>query len=85
MVAVVTGDEFRMRKDKLKKRCEIFDETYGNTEAEPWERYSASIGMSEFRVGDSKAEEVFKRADESMYEYKLEFKKRNGIPQDARA
>ena len=84
-VAVLTGEDFRMRNDKLKKLCETFEETYANTEAEPWERYSASIGMSEFRVGDSKAEEVFKRADESMYEYKLAFKKRNGIPQDARA
>jgi len=43
-----------------------------------WERYSASVGMAIFEPGDVSVEDVFKRADAAMYDYKVEFKKKYG-------
>ena len=56
-----------------------FDKAYENESAEEYCRYSASFGMAEYKPGtDTGVEEVFKRADALMYEYKQEFKKANG-------
>ncbi|MBR0483751.1 MAG: hypothetical protein IJJ69_03115 [Oscillospiraceae bacterium] len=47
-------------------------------DAEPWERYSASVGMAEVANDDNTVELVFKRADRAMYEDKMKFKKEHG-------
>ena len=83
-VAVLTGEDFIMRNDKVKKLNEILEGTFKDESVEPWERYSASVGMATYHVEDLKAEVVFKRADERMYENKLRFKEKNGISKDAR-
>ena len=42
---------------------------------EPWEKYSAAIGMAVFdKDKDSSMNDVFKRADKLMYEDKMESK-----------
>ena len=43
-----------------------------------WERYSASLGMSEYTIVDESAEQVLKRADEAMYADKADFKQKHG-------
>ena len=61
----------------LKETEESFKKSMNDTSVEPWERYSASFGMSIYQKGDD-VDEVFKRADESMYQYKVELKKQLG-------
>ncbi len=56
-----------------------FEKTYEDKSVSEYCRYSASFGMSEYNCTyDESVEEVFKRADKYMYEYKQEFKKANG-------
>ena len=55
-----------------------FFDSYNQEDKEQYERYSASMGMSEYRPEDENAEQVFKRADEAMYEYKIKFKSKYG-------
>jgi GGDEF domain-containing protein len=52
-----------------------FSETYNDMSKEPWERYSAAMGMAVYRPGeDISMDDVFKRADSLMYKDKLESK-----------
>jgi diguanylate cyclase (GGDEF)-like protein len=78
----IGGDEFVVllqnnnynNRNKLLKTMETeFQKTRDNTSRKPWERYSVAYGMSEYRKGDS-VDDVFKRADESMYRKKMEIK-----------
>ncbi len=56
-----------------------FDKAYEDETVSEYCRYSASFGMSEYNPSyDQSVDEVFKRADQFMYEYKQEFKKTNG-------
>ena len=55
-----------------------FMQAYGKNSKKPWERYSASVGMAEYELGDESAEAVFKRADALMYENKMQFKAKHG-------
>lgn len=55
-----------------------YAESFGNDKAEPWERYSAAVGMAENASDDFTFELVFKRADKAMYEDKKQFKKTHG-------
>lgn len=61
-----------------------FKESYENTELESWQRYSASVGLSDYEEGDTSIESIFKRADKKMYEEKLKFKARYGIDLESR-
>ena len=74
-VAVLTGEDYEHRNDRLNDLRKIFEKTFANSSAEPWDRYSASLGMSEYTSADESAESVFKRADQAMYEAKNKFKK----------
>ena len=78
----VGGDEFVVllqnsdykNKDKLIKVIESeFKKTRNNKSRKPWERYSVAYGMAEYKPGDT-VDNVFKRADESMYHKKMEIK-----------
>ena len=78
----VGGDEFVVllqnsdykNRDKLIKVIESeFKKTRNNKSRKPWERYSVAYGMSEYKPGDT-VDNVFKRADESMYHKKMEIK-----------
>ena len=51
-----------------------YEEALANTEAEPWERYSAAVGMAELASDDLTIDLVFKRADKAMYNDKKRIK-----------
>ena len=74
-VAVLTGEDYEHRNDRLNDLRKIFEKTFANSSAEPWDRYSASLGLSEYTSADKSVESVFKRADQAMYEAKNKFKK----------
>lgn len=77
-VVVLKNYDYENRQRLIDEIIEQFTQTYENTEAEPHERYSMSIGMAEFNKRDKNCEQVLKRADEAMYEYKKAFKKKHG-------
>jgi len=83
-VAILTGEDFDNRHDKVKELRTSFDQSYHRDDVEPWLRYSASVGMAEYASEDATVELVFRRADKYMYEEKMKFKQQNGIAQGAR-
>ena len=83
-VAMLTGEDYDARHDRIKEIKEVFEKSFSRTDVEPWERYSAAFGMAEFASDDSTFEMVFKRADKAMYKYKAEFKKAHNIPDSKR-
>lgn len=83
----IGGDEFIvvLRDIDYERRQVLFAKTmigynfaFKDSEKEPWERYTASIGMADCTKLDSEFMDVFKRADSAMYESKNNFKKKNG-------
>jgi GGDEF domain-containing protein len=50
-----------------------FQKATNDSLRKPWERFSVAYGMSEYQKGDN-VDDVFKRADESMYRKKMEIK-----------
>ena len=52
--------------------------SFGQQNKEPWERYSASVGMGEYLPTDESVDQVVKRADKDMYEKKAKFKEKYG-------
>ena len=77
-VSVLTGDDYEDREELSDRLRQCYDLTWRDQNVKGWLRYSAAVGMSEFRPGDDKVEQVFKRADEAMYTEKEAFKKSNG-------
>jgi len=77
-VVVLTGDEYVKRNEHYLRITKAFIKSYEQPDKEPFERYSASVGMSDYRQGDESFEQVLKRADEAMYEYKVKFKEKHG-------
>ena len=81
-VAVLTGEDYANRAAHMKSLNDYFEKSFSNKNAEPWNRHSASIGMSEYKEGDSSADDVFKRADSLMYDAKKAFKTKHGLIPD---
>lgn len=77
-VAILRGQDFAARLENVQDLRNAFDDAYEQTEADPWLRYSASVGMAEYASDDSSFELVFKRADKAMYEDKKLFKALHG-------
>lgn len=75
---VLKGEDYRNRHSLLEQANAAFAEAYGNTDMEPYRRYSASLGMGEYSARDNIVELVFKRADKAMYANKQKFKEENG-------
>ena len=74
-VVVLEGKDYRNRDELIKIAREEFRKASEDSEAEPWQRYSAAIGMSSYVSGeDEDVETVFKRADEDMYAAKVSMK-----------
>lgn len=80
----IGGDEFVVllenldysNRDKLiSKLKELFEKSASDESKEPWERYSAAIGVAVYdQYIDTSMNDVFKRADDLMYKNKLESK-----------
>ncbi|MCR5625957.1 MAG: diguanylate cyclase [Lachnospiraceae bacterium] len=78
-VVILTGDDYRDRRAKLKDLRSTFEETFSKKDVDPWLRYSAASGMSDFIEDDNDVDLVFDRADRAMYDDKEQFKLMNGI------
>lgn len=74
-VAVLTGEDYENREALKTEIKEEFRTDYSQSGRPQWERYSAAVGMSEFKPGDTCLEAILKRADREMYEDKAEFKR----------
>lgn len=74
-VAILYGEDYKDRDEKVEELRKIYAESYSNEEVSPWLRYSASIGIAVNDQPQDNVETVFKRADEAMYKEKAEFKK----------
>ncbi len=75
-VIILQGEDYRERISRLDELKTAFEKSFGDTAADPWQRFSAASGMAEYASDDNTVELVFKRADKAMYEDKMEFKKR---------
>ena len=83
----VGGDEFvallqNVDFENRYRQVEFLKNSYANAandrNAEPWKRYSASVGIAELSSADKTVEPVFKRADSAMYEDKQQFRDKFG-------
>ena len=78
-VAVLLGKDYSDRKEKTDKLKAEYEKAITNEGISPWLRYSAAVGMSEYKTDDKTAESVFRRADKAMYENKTQIKEKYGI------
>ncbi|MBO4383953.1 MAG: diguanylate cyclase [Clostridia bacterium] len=70
-VVVLTGRDLEAKNALLKEAREAFRISSENTEAKPWERASAALGMAVYREGvDESVADVLGRADAEMYSEK---------------
>lgn len=74
VVLLKANSDYINRKALAEKVSETFRETQKDLSKEPWERYSAAIGIADFTQGDT-LDSIFKRADAAMYQAKTEMKK----------
>lgn len=77
-VAVLKGKDYENRRQITEQLKAGFEKSYNKTDAEPWLRYSAAVGMAEKASDDKTVDFVFKRADKAMYENKMKFKELHG-------
>ncbi len=77
-VVLIRNEDFQMRRIKKGQLATSFLDSYKQLDRQPWERYSASAGLATCRQDDETIEAIFDRADERMYQDKLEFKKKYG-------
>ena len=77
-IVVLREKDYADRKKLTETLRERYKETYANADAEPWQRYSAAVGIAEHAFDDNSVDLVFKRADEKMYEDKAAFKAAHG-------
>ena len=72
-VAVIRGQDYNNREELVGRLKHIYEENAGNMAVQPWERYSAAVGLAVYEKGDSAAS-VFNRADQEMYKEKVAMK-----------
>ncbi len=77
-VVVLRSGDYAKREELLQAAEKDFADAFHNSDAEPWERYSASAGMAVYTPEDVSVHQVLKRADEQMYAVKEAFHKENG-------
>ena len=75
---MLRGEDYEHRHENFDRLKRTFEQTYGQHDVQPWERYSAAAGMAEFASDDNSVEFVFKRADKAMYADKTAFKEKYG-------
>lgn len=77
-VIVLRDNDYDQRQKHYAKTMVSYNFAFKDEKKEPWERYSASLGMSECHGYEETFSDVFKRADADMYEAKAKFKSING-------
>ncbi len=73
-IVLLKNSDYENRLELLELAEKQFQESEIDSTKNPWERFSAALGMAEYESGDT-AETVFKRADKNMYDKKLIAKK----------
>ena len=69
-VTVLKDRDYETRYELLKEIRDRFRESSSSKDSEPWERYSAAIGMAVRKDGED-SNTVFERADQAMYKEKV--------------
>ncbi len=77
-VVLMVGNDYRRHQQIYIDIVTSYDNYFTDTSKDPWNRYSASIGVTELFSYDKKIVDAFKRADSAMYRAKSEFKEKNG-------
>ena len=77
-VILLQDRDYENRHEILEHLKKSYESTYNDGSNQPWEQYSASVGMSEIKEDDTKISDVFKRADSEMYKAKSEFRLMHG-------
>ena len=72
-IVILEGEDYSNRDSLLSEVREKFFACSINKEVEPWNRYSAAVGMSVFSEGDD-VEAVSIRADKDMYDMQAKIK-----------
>jgi diguanylate cyclase (GGDEF)-like protein len=74
-VVLLEKNDYNNREALLGLLMAAFEESANDESKQPWERYSAAIGMAEFDPSqDLGMDDVFKRADKLMYDNKITMK-----------
>ena len=77
-VAVLQGEDYNNRDALLQEIQALFRQAREKQEVQPWERYSASVGMALYSGTEGQtAEDVLAVADEDMYRRKRQIKGEN--------
>ena len=77
-VVVLEGRDYAHRDALLTSIQERFQDAMDDTSKEPWERFSAAVGMAVYdKATDKTYENVFSRADQAMYAQKEWMKRRS--------
>ncbi|MBO4878058.1 MAG: diguanylate cyclase [Ruminococcus sp.] len=77
-VVILQGHDFENREKICDELRNAYTEAFADTEKEPCCRYSAAVGIAEYPSDGETFADVFKRADETMYDEKRAFKKVHG-------
>ena len=77
-VVILQGVDYENRHALVEKLKKQYEQAMKNEKAEPWERYSAAVGMAELASDDGTVDFVFKRADRAMYSDKKRIKEELG-------
>ena len=77
-VIILAGDDYKNRQLLYQMLRSQFIDFYNDETREPWNRYSTSLGLAEYRSTDSGLSDIMKRADEAMYAEKAAFKETYG-------
>ena len=83
-VVILYGTDYQERYERIKEMKDTFEQSYRQTDVDPWLRYSVAFGMAEFSSEDGTVEAVCERADKEMYKEKASFKRSLGIDPEAR-
>lgn len=77
-VAVLQGEDYMNREALLETAKAEFSRARSDTERQPWDRYSASVGLAVYSgAAGQTAEDVLSLADEDMYRRKRQCKDEN--------
>ena len=83
-MVILTGSDYQSRHERLKEMQDYFEQSYNQTDVDPWLKYSAAFGMAEFSSDDDNVESVCDRADKEMYREKARFKQSLGLDPEMR-
>ena len=83
-VVILTGEDYHNRHERIIQMRDRFKQSYAQSDVDPWLRYSAAAGMSEYSPEDGSARPVYERADKDMYREKSEFKRSLGLDPQSR-